>query len=215
MRQNGDQRVLPQKRALARHVGAGDEPDPVVRQNAVIGDEGPAPALAGQRRLDGRMTPAADLEGGALVDCRPHPQRLGRELGQRRREVECGERRRGGGDLGAAGHHLTDEILVEPQFQRQSPLGGTGDLGFEVGQFGRRVALRARHRLAVDKFRPELAGMVRRHLDVITDDVVVADLQCADRGLAGIARLQCRDHPAALVAQAAPFVELVRISRAR
>src|SRR3984893_17990173 len=31
--------------------------------------------------------------------------------------------------------------------------------------------------------------------------------------LAGVARLQCGDHPAALVAQAAPFVEFVRVSR--
>ena len=39
----------------------------------------------------------------------------------------------------------------------------------------------------------------------------MADLQGADRGLAGVARLQCGDHAAALVAQAAPFVELVRV----
>src|SRR5207248_6979407 len=72
---------------------------------------------------------------------------------------------------------------------------------------------RAGHRLAVDELRPELAGMTGRHLEVIADHVVMADLQCGDRGLAGDAGLQCRDHPAALVAQALVLVELVRIPR--
>jgi hypothetical protein len=40
------------------------------------------------------------------------------------------------GDLGAAGHHLGDEILPEPQLERQRPLGGALDPGLEIGEFG-------------------------------------------------------------------------------
>src|SRR5271170_2914197 len=64
----------------------------------------------------------------------------------------------------------------------------------------------------MDEFRPKLAGMVGRHLDVIADHVIVADLQCRDRGLGGVARLQGGDGAPTLVAQPAPFVELVRIA---
>jgi hypothetical protein len=86
LREDRDQRVLPQKGALPRHVGAGDEPDPVGRQGAVVGDE--AVAFGGQCRLDRRVAAAGDLERGAGLDDRPHPAAFDRPLGERRRQVE-------------------------------------------------------------------------------------------------------------------------------
>ena len=185
LRQDRDQRVLPQKGALAGHVGTGDEPDPVVaprrshwrrtRRRYLRRRAPPRPSGDARREISNAVP------SSTTGRTQPH---FRRELGERRREIEGGKCRRGGGDLGAARHHLADEILVEAQFERQGPLGGAGDLGFELGQLGRRVALRPGHRLAVDELRPELAGMVGRHLDVIADHVVVADLQSRDRGLA-------------------------------
>ena len=161
LRQDRDQRVLAQKGALAGHVGAGDEPDPVIAQDAVIGDEAAAVACRGERRLDHRVAAARYLEGGSGRRPPAAPSRPRPRARQCRREVERGQRRRGRGDLGAPGHDLADEIVVQAQFQGQCPLGGAGDLALQLGQFGRRIALRPRHRLAMDEFRPELAGMVR------------------------------------------------------
>ena len=181
LRQDRDQRVLPQKRALAGHVGAGDEPDAVLAEHAIVGDKRrPCPA---QRRLD-----ASDAARRGSRRRRRHrspaaPSRLRRRSSAMRGgDVEHGERRRGGGDLGAARHDLADEIVEQPQFERQRALGGAGDPAFEFGQLDRRVALRAGHRLAVDEIGAELAGIAfGRHLDVIADHVVVADAQRGDR----------------------------------
>ena len=102
---------------------------------------------------------------------------LGGELGQGARRVEDGERRRRGGDLGAARHDLADEVVEKPQFERERALGGAGDPAFEIGQLDGRVALRAGHRLAMDEVRArDCRPSLGRDLDVIADDVVVADL---------------------------------------
>ena len=87
------------------------------------------------------------------------PIALGRELGERGGEIEGGERGGGGGDLGAPRHDLADEIVEEAQFERQRPLGGARDLAFELGELGRRIALRPGHRLAMDELGAELAGV--------------------------------------------------------
>ena len=212
--QDRDEGVLPQKRALAGHVGAGHEPDAVLAQNAVIGDKG---ACSGERRFDDRMPPAADLEPGAAIDVRPHPIAVDGAFGMRRREIQGGERGGRGGDLLPPRHDLADEILEEPQFQRERALGGAGDLAFELAEFDRRVAHRARHRLAVHKIGAELASELfyirGRHLDVIADDVVVADAQRGDADRLGIARLQRRDRTPAVIAQFAQLIELGGVTR--
>ena len=78
-------------------------------QPAIIGDE--ARAARPQRLLDHRMAAGLDLEAGLLVEARPAPAALGRALGQRRGDVEPGERVGGGGDrLGAVQRRL-DQLL--------------------------------------------------------------------------------------------------------
>ena len=47
-----------------------------------------------------------------------------------------------------------------------------------------------------------------RHLDEIAEHVVVLDLERADAGLLGIARLQTDDHVAGVVAQLARGIEV-------
>ena len=56
--------------------------------------------------------------------------------------------------------------------------------------------------------------MLRGHLDEIAEHVVVADLQDADAGLVGIARLQRRDDAAGFIAQRPCLVERGVVARA-
>ncbi len=67
-----------------------------------------------------------------------------------------------------------------------------------------RLAVDELVRAAVRLQRGRLSG---GHLDEIAEHVVVPDLQRADAGLAGVARLQAGDDPAALVAQRPRLVE--------
>ncbi len=158
------------------------------------------------------MPPAADFECGAFLHFRPYPTAFRCALRQRGGKVDHGERGGGRGDFTAPRHHFTDQILEEPQFERERPLGGAGDLALQLGQLRRRVAHRAGHRLAVDELGAELRRVRGRDLDVIADHVVVADAQRGDPRRLGVARLQGGDGPAALVAQFAQFVELGRVA---
>ena len=71
LREDGDQRVLPQEGALAGHVGAGQQPQPLARppRSQSLATKRAACSRA-QRRLDDRMAAAVDREAGAVVDRR-------------------------------------------------------------------------------------------------------------------------------------------------
>ena len=60
------------------------------RQVAIVGDEGPPRARSAC--FDHRMAAAADDESEAVIDLRAHVIALDRELGQRRRDVDDGQR---------------------------------------------------------------------------------------------------------------------------
>ena len=67
LRQDGDEGVLPQEGAFARHVGPGQEPDALrLAHEAVVADEGPA--LFEQALRDGWVAAGDDLVGGAEVE---------------------------------------------------------------------------------------------------------------------------------------------------
>ena len=63
LRQDRDERVLPQERALARHIGAGHDPQSLLSgQITVVGDETHF-ARGSQSGCDHRVTPAFDHKG--------------------------------------------------------------------------------------------------------------------------------------------------------
>ena len=51
-------------------------------------------------------------------------------------------------------HGLAGQRVEDAELERQRPVGGVGDLGFEVGQLGRGEAHGARHGLAMDEAAP-------------------------------------------------------------
>ena len=94
LRQHGDERVLPQEGALARHVRAGDEPQPLpLIEVAIIADEGRSLRLP-ERHFDHGMAAAGDAEARAILDHRPAIALGDGEFGQSRAAVEERQGRR-------------------------------------------------------------------------------------------------------------------------
>ena len=113
------------------------------------------------------------------------------------------------------------EPLEDLELERQRAVGRVGDLGFELAELGGGEAHLAGERLAMDEGRVERRGeqlfaVLRGDLDEIAEHVVVPDLQRADAGRLGVARLQRGDDAARFVAQRARLVERrARSPRAR
>ena len=216
LRQDCDQRILPQKRRLAGHVGAGDQPDAAGaglrrrRKIAIIGNEGRA--VARQGLLDDRMAAAFDDEGMAVVDQRPRVVALRGQMRERAGDIETGERLGAVLDVGALRHHAGDKPLEDLQLEPERALGGAGDFRFELAQLGGGETDLAGQRLAVDedaveRRRHQLLAVLGRHLDEIAQHVVVLDLEDADAGVLGVARLQGGNDAARFIAQRARLIE--------
>jgi len=82
------------------------------------------------RRLDARVPPAPDLEGGAGVDLGPDPAGFDRALGVACGNIEHRDPRSRRRDLGAPRHDFADEIVEQAQFERERAFPGAGDPGF-------------------------------------------------------------------------------------
>ena len=182
----------------------------------MVGDE--RLARVSQRRLDHGMAPAFNCEAQRSVDEGTGPAALDRELGERRRNVDLGQRRAETAQPLALGEAGLPQALERLEFERERPIGGGGDPLLEIGERVGGEAHRAGHRLAMDEGPvvrgPEqrLAGRLRR-LDEEAEEIVVLDLELPDARLVGVGRLQVRDDATAFVAQAARLVE--RRKRAR
>ncbi len=225
LRQQRDQRVLPQEGALARHVGAGDQPQPAVlalaRQIAIIGDEGTG-AVA-QNRFDHRMAAFDDAECRAGVHARPAIAAHHRQFRQSGGNVERRHGTRRTGDFVGAGENLLREVVEQAELDRQRPLAGTRDTVVEVGQLDRGEAHGIRHGLPVDQtvalgqrllaVGHQLVGVGRGDFDEIPQHVVVLDFEGGNAGRRGDAALQFGDGLTAFVAQLALLVERGRIAR--
>ena len=223
LRQDGDQRVLPQEGRLARHVRAGEQPDAAGcllvlprwrekrrREVAIIGDE--RRAVARQRLLDHRMAAAVDGERETAVDLRAHVVALGGKMGERARHIEPRQRFGAGFDASALGEHGGGQTVENLQLEAERAVGGAGDLGVQLAELGGGETHLAGERLAVNEGRVErrreqLVAVLRGDLDEIAEHVVVPDLQALDAGVLGVARLQRGDHPARFVAQGPRLVE--------
>ncbi len=173
-----------------------------------------APALAGsQRLLDHRMASAANLERLTVVDKRPRVALVPRQLGERGRGVELGER--GSNAPQALLLHLDrrSQLGKDLLLEAQGALGSRGDAPLDVDQLGGRKTNGIGHRLPM----PELIrqrrlqqrlGIALRHLDEVAEDVVVAHLQRFDTGALDVAGLEPGHHAAPVLLEAARFVEL-------
>ena len=209
LREDRDQRVLTQERALAGHIGSGQQPQAAAGgQLAVVGDEFRRRRSL-RRRLDHGMAAAGDREIPALVDLGPTVIALDGKGGAGRRHVDLGNRGGGGGDVVRARRRLADQIVEQLELHRQRAVRGARDPVGEVGKLRRREPHRAGHRLAVDE--PVVAeqplAAIGTDFDEIPEHVVVLDLERGDAGPVRVLRLQGADEAPALVAQRMLFVE--------
>ena len=159
------------------------------------------------------MATGHDPEGEARIDERTDMAALGGKFGERGGDIERGKR------FGDAGKHLrfgkrgSDKVFEKREFDFDGAAGRFGDAAGQRGQLRRREAHGVRHGLAVDigagkgRLR-QLLAMTGRHLDVIAEHIVVADLERGDAGFLRIFRLKTGDELARVVAQAARLVEL-------
>ncbi len=162
------------------------------------------------------MAAAPDLEVDSVVDLRPTIVAFDGQPRQGGRDVEIGQRPGGRRDALGNFRHPFDKRLENLAFHGQRPVGGASDPALQVAQFHGRVAHRVGHRLAVDERRAlaggDRAAMPGRHLDVIAEQVVVADLEGGNICFANVTFLQPGDETPALVAQRALLVEVRRIA---
>ena len=158
------------------------------------------------------MAAALDGEGDAVIDLRAAPALAASEIGQCRCDIEFGQCQSGGLDRLGLGQHGFAERGEDGEFELQRPVGGGGDLGFELAELDRGEAHRIRHGLAMHEGRAPgitqefLAGRLG-HLDEIAEHRVVLDAQRPAAGLGRIARLQLGDDLARVDLEQAQLVE--------
>ena len=182
LREHRDQRVLAQEGRLAAHVGAGDQPQPrVLGQPAIVGDE--ALARRRDRRFDHRMAAALDLETGMRRRCRAGTSR---PRPRARRAPAATSSRASASAVAAIGSRAAErgvDQLLEMRLPRRRARGAPACATFDrlLVQRGRVEADDAGERLAVGEAAVGAPSAdrrrLRRHLDMIAEHAVVADLE--------------------------------------
>ena len=142
------------------------------------------------------MAPGRDRERQTVVHFRAHVVALDREVRQRGRDIDDGERVGRLLDGGACRRYRGGEPIENLELQRQRPIGGAGDFRFQFAEFGRREAHLPGERLPVDERRVERRGhqllaVLGGDIDEVAEHIVVPDFQRAD------ARACRRNAPAA------------------
>ena len=147
LRQDRDQRRLPQVGGLAAHVRAGDDGDQVggIVQVQIVGDE--APRLLLRQPLDHRMPARQDAHLAGVGECGPLVAILRRHLRQRRGHIQFRHRRGRGADALRVRRRLLAHRREELLLQREDLLLGVQHLALVVLQLRRGEALGVDQRL--------------------------------------------------------------------
>src|SRR5262245_13345819 len=154
------------------------------------------------------MAAPGDHDLAALVPFGPDVVMTRRAFGQRRAEVDVRDAGGGLGDAVGVAADLGADLAVEIGFEFDDPLAGVGDQRFVLFQLQREEALGVRQSL----FAYVIAGrefQVRlRDLYVITEDLVVTDLERSYSAAFALASLELRQKIFSARQNAAQFVEL-------
>ena len=175
VREEDEQRVLPQVRRLAAHVRTreDDEMLPVAPERRVVRDEW----LARAQRLDDGVAAALDEEHGLVHDARPHPAAGPRRAREGDEGVEEAEARAGPEDARRLGDDLRDEREKQLLLAGREARVGGAQLLVHLDELGRRVALHVRERLPLERVlgnaRPRRGG----HLEDVAEDLVELDAE--------------------------------------
>src|SRR5262245_5933983 len=206
LRQQTDQRHLPEIDRLPGHVRRCQQHDlrtgtdfslsghtevcptkpRVVRREAALG----LIARIGQPPLNHWVAALADHDLAALVQFGPDVAVTRRAFGQRRVKVDARDARGHLGDAVGVAADLGADLTVEIGFEFDDPLAGVGDHRFMLFQFQREEAFGIRQSLLADVIAWRELQVRLRDLDVITEDLVVADLERPYSAAFALARLE-------------------------
>ena len=175
LRQQHDQRDLPEIRALSGHVRARDEQQPIGLevQEDIVGNEPACQVQPFHHRVpafaDSDRSPFIHLGTDITVDggrLRQHGQHIQQGNG-------CPHRLETGRFSGKLGADLLEELL----FQRVELLLGAGHPLFELFQLGGREPLRVDESLLATVMRGNTRQVRLGHLDVIAEDLIESHFQ--------------------------------------
>ena len=177
VREQGEQRHLPDVRGLARHVRPGDERDlrqvragfgslaGTTGQRGVIGYK----AFVGELLFEHGMPAVADLQATRIADQRFDEIIEPRGFGKRTKDIQLGERGRCLLDLFQLTEHSFAHALEEFILQLHAAFLGAENLALHVLQLGGDETFTVGNRLLADVMRRHLVQIGPGDLDVITE----------------------------------------------
>ena len=175
-----DQRHLAHIGGLARHVGAGDNGHPLLllAHEGVIGDE----QAVFQHPLHHRVAALPDLDDAGFVHVGAAVVVPHRHHGKGGEGVDLRHRRGGLLDAGGLGGDPLAQLGEQLVLQGHHPVRGGQNLLLQVLQFLGDVPLAVHQGLLTDVGVRHLVLKGVGYLDIVAEDLVVADLQRSDAG---------------------------------
>ena len=184
--EQGDQRGLAEEGRLAAHVGAGDQPQPVVSaERAIVGDE--ALARCRQRLLDHRMAAALDLEAGLVGRaCGRHQPPSAARSAWLGGDVDPGDARRRSAAIARRGarrraRSVPRDARPRRRARGRRPRRPAPPRSCRSGELKRTTPARVWRWVKPLIRRHQPVGVPGRHLDMIAEHGIVADLERRDR----------------------------------
>src|SRR5215510_11189833 len=171
-------------------------------------------ARIGQPALDHRMAALADHYLAGLVQFRPDVVVTRRAFGQRRAKVDVSDACGHLGDAVGVPADLGANLAVEIGFELDYPLAGVGYQRFMLFQLQREESLGVSQSLFAYVIAGRELEVRLRDLDVVTEDLVVADLERPYSAAFALARLELRQKILSARQHIAQFVKLSGEARA-
>jgi len=201
----GYQGDLTHEGGFTGHVGTGDDQQLVVApvKEDIVCNE----TLPQVERLNNRMTAVGDGDDIPVVHSRATVIGLVGKPRQRKKNIQ------GGQQVGCPGYpppllgNPDPDILEKGVLQLGNTVFRAEHLLFVLLQFRRYEPLGIGKGLAADIVGRDVGQIGFRHLDVVAEDLVIADLQGADAGAGLFLRLQPGDEPLPLAADTAQLIQ--------
>ena len=208
LRHQDDQADLAEHGGLAGHVRPGEHHhEPLAVQYHIVRNE----LLARHHRLDDRMPSAADLEAELLDDFRAAVTASRRRRGEGGQHVQLSDALRGPLDPLDLCRDRLPHLAVEARLQLADPQVRIDDLLFPLLQLRRHEALGAGEGLLALVVLGDPIQVRTGDLQVVSEDLVVADLQGPDARSPPFPLLQRSDPFHGPRPQASQLVQLGRI----
>ena len=161
------------------------------------------------------MPPADDLQRRIVAQFGARVAARRRDLGQREPDIQLRQRRRRSAQPRLIARHLAQRRQIQVALQRGDLLLRVQHHALALAQLLGDVALAVRQRLPALIVVGHAAQVGLRDLDVVAEDLVVADAQRLDAGALALALLQRRDPPLRLARRGGQRVQFGAVATAQ